>query len=396
LECHWDFITSNRARSRVPRITRVNKLQRRSNHKDTRAQKIVLCAFVVENLMKATIFRQHGGPEVLEYTDMPDPVIRANEVLVEVKACALNHLDIFIRNGMPGIEIPLPHILGCDVAGVVREAGELVTWVKAGDEVMVQPGGSCGHCQACLSGQDNLCREYDMIGYRRNGGYAELVAVPGANIIPKPTELSWPEAAALPLVTVTAWHMLVTRANVQPGEDVLVHAAGSGVGSIAIQIAKLRGARVITTASTDEKLAKARELGADETINYTRDDWPKEVRRLTERRGVDVVVEHTGAATWPGSIAALKNNGRLVTCGATSGFDARTDLRQVFYRHLTLLGSFMGSKAELLEAMKFVAQRKIRAIVDRVLPLSDARQAHELMENRGQFGKIVLATDSHG
>ena len=346
--------------------------------------------------MKATIFRQHGGAEVLEYTDMPDPVIRANEVLVEVKACALNHLDIFIRNGMPGIEIPLPHILGCDVAGVVREAGELVTWVEPGDEVMVQPGGSCGHCQARLSGQDNLCREYDMIGYRRNGGYAELVAVPGANIIPKPTELSWPEAAALPLVTVTAWHMLVTRANVQPGEDVLVHAAGSGVGSIAIQIAKLRGARVITTASTDEKLAKARELGADETINYTRDDWPKEVRRLTERRGVDVVVEHTGAATWPGSIAALKNNGRLVSCGATSGFDARTDLRQVFYRHLTLLGSFMGSKAELLEAMKFVAQRKIRAIVDRVLPLSDARQAHELMENRGQFGKIVLATDSHG
>jgi len=345
--------------------------------------------------MKATIFRQHGGAEVLEYTEMPDPVIRANEVLVEVKACALNHLDIFIRNGMPGIEIPLPHILGCDVAGVVREVGELVTWVKAGDEVMVQPGGSCGHCQACLSGQDNLCREYDMIGYRRNGGYAELVAVPGANIIPKPTELSWPEAAALPLVTVTAWHMLVTRANVQPGEDVLVHAAGSGVGSIVIQIAKLRGARVITTASTDEKLAKARDLGADETINYTRDDWPKEVRRLTERRGVDVVVEHTGAATWPGSIAALKNNGRLVTCGATSGFDARTDLRQVFYRHLTLLGSFMGSKAELLEAMKFVAQGKIRAIVDRVLPLSDARQAHELMENRGQFGKIVLATDSH-
>ena len=340
--------------------------------------------------MKATIFRQHGGPEVLEYTDFSDPSPRAHEVLVEVKACALNHLDIFVRNGMPGIEIPLPHILGNDVAGVVREAGELVTWVKPGDEVMVQPGVSCGHCEACLSGEDNLCREYDMIGYRRNGGYAEMVAVPGVIIIPNPATLSWEEAAALPLVTVTAWHMLVTRANVQPGEDVLVHAAGSGVGSVAIQIAKLRGARVITTASSDEKLAKARELGADETINYSHDDWPKEVRRLTARRGVDVVVEHTGAATWPGSIASLKNNGRLVTCGATSGFDARTDLRQVFYRHLTLLGSFMGSKAELLEAMKFVAQGKIRGVVDRVLPLSEARQAHELMENRGQFGKIVL------
>jgi len=340
--------------------------------------------------VKAAIFRKHGGPEVLEYADVPEPQIRANEVLVEVKACALNHLDIFVRAGMPGIEIPLPHILGNDIAGVVREVGELVTWVKPGAEVMVQPGVSCGHCEACLSGRDNLCREYDIIGYRRNGGYAEFVAVPGVNIIPKPSQLSWDEAAALPLVTVTAWHMLVTRANVQPGEDVLVHAAGSGVGSIAIQIAKLRGARVITTASTDEKLAKARELGADETINYTQADWPKEVRRLTDRKGVDVVVEHTGAETWPGSISSLKNNGRLVTCGATSGFDARTDLRQVFYRHLTLLGSFMGSKAELLEVLKFVREGKIRAVVDRVLPLSDARQAHEALEDRTQFGKIVL------
>src|SRR5215470_14429185 len=340
--------------------------------------------------MKATILRQRGGPEVLEYTDVPDPSIRADEVLVEVKACALNHLDIFVRGGLPGIQIPLPHILGNDIAGVVRDVGELVTWVKPGDEVMVHPGVSCGHCEACLSGQDNLCREYDIIGYRRDGGYAELVAVPGVNIIPKPASLSWPEAAALPLVTVTAWHMLVTPANVQPGEDVLVQAAGSGVGSVAIQIAKLRGARVITTASSDEKLAKARELGADETINYTRDDWPKEVKRLTGRKGVDVVVEHTGAATWPGSIASLKNNVRLVTCGATSGYDARTDLRQVFYRHLTILGSFMGSKAELLEAMKFVDAGKIRAVVDRVLPLSEAGAAHELLESRGQFGKVVL------
>ena len=343
--------------------------------------------------MKAVIFKQHGGSDVLEYTDVPDPKVRPNEVLVEVKACALNHLDIFVRDGLSGIEIPLPHILGNDVAGVVREVGELVTWVKPGEEVMVQPGVSCGHCEACLSGQDNLCREYDIVGYRRNGGYAELVAVPGVNIIPKPADLSWAEAAALPLVTVTTWHMLVTRANVQLGEDVLVHAAGSGVGSVAIQIAKLRGARVITTASSDEKLAKARELGADETINYTQADWPKEVKRLTQRRGVDVVVEHTGAATWSGSISALKNNGRLVTCGATSGFDARTDLRQVFFRHLTLLGSFMGSKGELLEAMKFVAQGKIRGVVDRVLPLSEARQAHELIEDRAQFGKVILATD---
>lgn len=340
--------------------------------------------------MKAVIFNQHGGPEVLQFTEVPDPKINATEVLIEVRACAMNRLDVWTRNGLPGIKIPLPHILGCDVAGVVREAGELVTWAKPGDEVMIHPGVSCGHCAECLAGHDNMCDDYDIIGYRRDGGYAELVAVPGVNVIPKPKNLGWPEAAALPLVTLTAWHMLVARANVQPGEDVLVHAAGSGVGSIGIQIAKLHGARVITTASSDEKLAKARELGADETINYTREDWPKEVKRLTNGRGVDVVFEHTGAATWPGSILSSKKGGRLVTCGATSGFEARTDLRHVFYRHLTILGSMMGSKADLLAAMKFIESGDIRAVVDRTLPLQNARTAHELMDDRAQFGKLVL------
>jgi len=340
--------------------------------------------------MKAVIFKEHGGPEVLEYADVSDPTIKANQVLVEVKACALNHLDIWARGGLPGIKIPLPHILGNDVAGVVREVGDLVSWVHAGDEVMLQPGVSCGHCPECLSGRDNLCRDYNILGYGLDGGYAQLVAAPAVNVIPKPKNLSWEEAAALPLVTVTAWHMLVTRASLQPGEDVLVHAAGSGVGSIGIQVAKLRGARVIATASSEEKLLKARELGADEVVNYSREDWPKEVKRLTNKRGVDVVFEHTGAATWPGSISSLKSNGRLVTCGATSGFAAQTDLRQVFYRHLTILGSFMGSKAELLEAMKFIESGKIRAVVDQILPLAEARRAHELMQNRAQFGKLVL------
>lgn len=340
--------------------------------------------------MKAVVFHQHGGPEVLEYTDRPDPSINAGEVLVEVKACALNHLDVWARKGLPGIQIPLPHILGNDIAGIVRSVGELVTWVKPGDEVMLHPGVSCGHCIECFAGRDNLCREYAILGYLRDGGYAELVAAPGVNVIPKPKNLSWEEAAALPLVTLTAWHMLVTRANVQPGEDVLVHAAGSGVGSIAIQVAKLRGARVIATASTEDKLAKAKELGADDVLNYSNPEWPKEVRRLTNKKGVDVVFEHTGAATWPGSIASLKTNGRLVTCGATSGYAAETDIRQVFYRHLTILGSFMGSKAEMLEAMKFIETGKIRAVVDQVLRLQEAGRAHELMEDRAQFGKLVL------
>lgn len=340
--------------------------------------------------MRAIIFSQHGGPEVLKYTEVPDPKITPNKVLVEVRACALNHLDVWVRQGLPGIKIPLPHILGNDIAGVVREAGAAVNWVRAGDEVMIQPGVSCGHCPECLAGHDNMCDEYDILGYRRDGGYAELVAVPGVNVIPKPPNLDWPEAAALPLVTLTAWHMLVARAQVKPGEDVLIHAAGSGVGSIGIQIARLCGARVIATAASDEKLAKARELGAAETVNYTRDDWPKDVRRLTGGRGVDVVFEHTGAATWPGSILSLKKGGRLVTCGATSGFDARTDLRHVFYRHLTILGSMMGSKADLLAAMKFVEAGQIRAVVDRTLPLAEAARAHELMEDRAQFGKLVL------
>ena len=340
--------------------------------------------------MKAVIFNQHGGPGVLEYVDAPDPTIKADEVLVEVKACALNHLDIWVRSGMPGIAIPLPHILGNDVAGVVREVGDLVSRVTAGDEVMLQPGVSCGHCRECLSGRDNLCRDYDILGSRRDGGYAQLVAAPAVNVIPKPKNLSWEEAAALPLVTVTAWHMLVTRASVQPGEDVLIHAAGSGVGSVGIQVAKLRGARVIATASSDEKLRKTMELGADDVVNYSNEDWSKEVKRLTNKRGVDVVFEHTGAATWAGSIASLKSNGRLVTCGATSGFAAQTDIRQIFYRHLTILGSFMGSKSELLEAMKFIENGKIRAVVDQTLPLAEARRAHELMEDRAQFGKLVL------
>src|SRR5687767_13765760 len=239
--------------------------------------------------MKAVIFNRHGGPEVLQFTEVSHPTIKAHEVLVQVRACALNHLDVWVRGGLPGIEIPLPHILGNDVAGVVRKAGELVDWVKPGDEVMLQPGVSCGHCRDFLGGTDNMCPSYDIIGYRRDGGYAELVAAPAVNVVPKPKNLSWAEAAALPLVLVTAWHMLVTRARVEPGEDVLVHAAGSGVGSVGIQIAKLRGARVIATAGSEEKRERARALGADVVVNYTNADWPKEVRRLTDKRGVDVV-----------------------------------------------------------------------------------------------------------
>jgi len=274
---------------------------------------------------------------------------------------------------------------------VVREVGKLVDWVKPGERVLINPGTSCGHCEACLSGDDNLCPRYGTIGgYQRDGGLAELVAVPGANVIPMPENLEFSEAAAVPLVFLTAWHMLITRAQLKPGEDVLIHAAGSGVGSAAIQIARLIGARVITTASSEEKLAKARELGAQETINYREQNFVDEVKRLTGKKGVEVVFEHTGEETWEGSILSLARNGRLVTCGATSGYAGRTDLRHVFFRQLTIYGSTMGSKAELLHLMKFFRSGQLRPVVDRVMPLEAAAEAQRAMEHRAQFGKLVL------
>jgi len=340
--------------------------------------------------MKAIVFRRHGGPEVLEYTDAPEPQINANEVLVRVRAVALNHLDLWVRTGLPGINIPLPHIPGSDVAGEIAKVGELVGNVKARDSVLLAPGVSCGQCTACLGGADNQCRRYTNLGYMIDGGCAEYVKAPAVNAIPIPGGLSFEEAAAVPLVFLTAWHMLVGRAAVQAGEDVLVLGAGSGVGSAAIQIAKLLGARVITTTSSEAKKQKARELGADEVIDYNRDDVQTEVRRLTGKRGVDVVVEHVGVATWESSVLCLATSGRLVTCGATTGYDAKVDIRYLFSRHLSLLGSYMGSKAELHTVLKFIGQRRLRAVIDRVMPLADCRRAHEILERREHFGKIVL------
>jgi NADPH:quinone reductase-like Zn-dependent oxidoreductase len=340
--------------------------------------------------LKAVIINEHGGVEVLKYTEFPDPEVGPGEVVVEVKACALNHLDLWVRRGLPGIQFRFPHILGNDISGVVKEVGRGVENVKPGERVLISPGVSCMHCEQCLSGQDNLCRRYQIVGYARHGGYAEYVNVPSVNVLPIPGTLSFEEAAAIPLVFLTAWHMLVTRAKIKPGETVLVHAAGSGVGSAAIQIAKLFRARVFATASTEEKLAKARELGADEVINYTEQDFAAEARRLTGKRGVDVVVEHTGVETWARSILSLCANGRVVTCGATTGYDASIDLRHLFARHLNVLGSYMGAKHELLEALKFFASGELRAVIDRVLPLKEAAAAHEALEDRNQFGKVVL------
>src|SRR5713101_6877362 len=340
--------------------------------------------------MKAIIFNAHGGPEVLKFTDVPAPTIRSNEVLVRVKACALNHLDIWVRLGLPGVPIPLPHIPGSDVAGEIAQVGSEVTSVRVGQKVVLAPGVTCGKCSACVSGLDNRCRYFTNLGYMIDGGCAEFVRVPEVNCLPYPENLSFEEAAAVPLVFQTAWHMLVGRAQLQPGEDVLVLGASSGVGSAAIQIAKFFGARVIATAGSDEKLTKAKDLGADHLVNHKTQKIREEVRRITNKRGVDVVFEHVGTATWDESIASLAPCGRLVTCGATTGFDARIDLRFLFSRQLSLLGSYMGTKSELHMVMKLVAAGRLKPIVDRVFPLAEAAAAHAYLESSSQFGKVVL------
>jgi NADPH:quinone reductase-like Zn-dependent oxidoreductase len=340
--------------------------------------------------MKALTIRAHGGPEVVNLEDLPDPQPAPGQVVVGVKAAALNHLDIWVRKGWPGLKLAFPHVLGSDVAGVVEAVGAGVDGVDVGDAVVVNPSLGCGRCERCLSGQENLCRRFAILGEHVSGGQAERFAVSARNVMPRPARLSFEEAAAVPLTFMTAWHALVRRANVRPGETVLVHAAGSGVGVAAVQIAKLLGARVIATAGSDAKLEKAKGLGADEVVNYETQDFVQEVRRLTDKKGVEVVFEHVGKKTWEKSILAAAIGGRITTVGATTGFDPLTDLRHVFFRQLSILGSTMGTAGDLLEVLRFVNEGKLRPVVDRVLPLADGRKGQALLSERAQFGKIVL------
>lgn len=340
--------------------------------------------------MKAIVYSEHGRPEVLRYTEVPTPEIGVGEILVRVRACALNHLDLWLRKGIPGMPVPLPHIPGSDIAGVVEKVGDKVTNVKPGQKVLLQPGISCGQCAKCLAGDDNQCRGYTLFGEGVDGGCAEFVKSPAVNAVPMPDNITFEEAAAFPLVSLTAWHMLITRAQLKPAETVLVLAAGSGVGGAAIQISKAAGARVITTAGSDEKLAKARELGADAVINHSTQEISAEVKRLTDRRGVDVVFEHVGQATWDQSIRSMTPGGRLVTCGATTGYVGNLDIRYLFTRQLSILGSFMGSKPELFSALELLRRGLLKPVIDVVMPLADCAKAHQRLEHREQFGKIVL------
>lgn len=341
--------------------------------------------------MRAVRIHEFGGIDKLVYEEnVPEPAVGMGEVKVRVRACALNHLDIWVRNGIPAYKTPLPHILGSDIAGEVVEVGEGVRTASVGDAVVLYPVISCGKCRYCKTGRENLCQTVQVIGAHRAGGYAEYIVVPARNVLPKPTNLSFEEAAAFPLVFLTAWHMLMTKAQLQPGEWVLIMGGSSGVGSAAIQIAKMRGALVIATAGSEAKLERCRALGADFTVNHTEPEWHKQVREITEGEGVDVVFEHIGQAVFDACVRLLAKGGRLVTCGATTGAEATFDIRYVFSRELAIHGTYIGTRAELEHILPHITAGKLRPIVDSVFDLSEARAAHEKLESRDFFGKVVL------
>src|SRR5438552_11582270 len=338
--------------------------------------------------MKAAVIHEFGGPEVLRYEDVPDPQTRKDQILVRVKACALNHLDLWVRKGLPGVK--LPHILGSDIAGEIVEVGEYVSGFKPGQRVLIAPMHFCNHCEQCMAGRQNLCREFTVLGNGVDGGNCELIAVPAASVIPIPDSLGFNEAASVPLVFLTAFHMLTGRASIRPGQTVLVLGANSGVGIAAIQIAKLFNATVIATAGDDSKMRRAQELGSDHVINHYQQKISDEVKKITNREGVDIVFEHVGASTWDESMKSLKPAGTVVTCGATTGPNVGIDLRFVYSRQLSVLGSYMGTMGELYEVLKHVFRGRLNPVIDRTFPLKDIRAAHEYIEKSQMFGKIVL------
>jgi NADPH:quinone reductase-like Zn-dependent oxidoreductase len=341
--------------------------------------------------MKALAFNEFGGPDKLRYQDVPDPKIKPNEVLVRVRACALNHLDLFVREGIPALKTPLPFWTGCDIAGEVAEVGAAVTGVKVGERVAVNPNLTCGRCEFCMQGEDSLCVRYGILGEHAPGGLAELVAVRGDNVLPLPATVSFEDAASFILTNMTAWRMVVTQGQVRPGQDVLVIGVGGGVSSTAVQIARLCGARVIVTSSDDAKLEKARALGAEVGINYKKNpDWAKHVFEATGKRGVDVVIENVGAATWKDSIRSLKGGGRLVTCGSTSGPIGETMIPLVFWKQVHIIGSTMANRKEFHDVMGQLFAGRLRAIVDTVMPLREGVEGERRLAEGKQFGKIVL------
>ena len=339
--------------------------------------------------MKAIRFHEFGGPEVLHYEDAAEPKPGPGEVLIALRAAALNHLDLFVRTG--GVpKTPLPHIGGADGAGVVAANGAGATKYATGSRVFFDPGLSDGTCDYCARGEHSLCDRWEILGEHRDGTFAQAVVIPEVNLRPIPEGMSFEEAAAFPLVFLTAWRMLVTKARVRPGDTVLILGIGGGVAIAALQIAKHSGARVFVTSGSDAKLERARQLGADVLINHKTSDFSKEVWTATAKRGVDIVIDDVGAATWPGSIRALAKGGRLVTCGSTSGPKPDEDIRRIFSKQITIYGSTMGSRHDWEQVSRLLAAGALKPVIDATFPLEEAAAAQQRMERAEQFGKLVL------
>ncbi len=343
--------------------------------------------------MKASFFLEHGTLDQVRYGDLPDPVPGPGQVRVRIRAGALNHLDIFVRAGIPGISLALPHVMGSDGAGVVDAVGPGVTRVKPGDEVVLNPGIHCGACEFCLRGEHSLCVTFHLLGEHIWGTFAEYVVAPETNAFPKPPGLSWEESAAFPLTFLTAWRMLVTKAKAKPGESLLIIGIGGGVSLAALAIGKMLGLTVGVTSGSAEKIRRAKEAGADFGIDHGAVDFARETRKITGKRGVDIVLDSVGKATWKLSIASLARGGRLLTCGATTGPDPGEDIGRIFWNQLTVMGSTMGTHAEFADMLRMVSGGRIRPVVDSVFPLPEAKEAQRRLEEKKQFGKIVLRID---
>ncbi len=341
--------------------------------------------------MRAVAIFEHGGIDKLTLTDLPKPSPGPDDVLINVKAVSLNRLDVWVREGLPGLKLQMPFILGSDVAGTIDEVGANVRDLRPGQRVTINPGWWDTTCEYCVRGEHSLCVNFKIFGEHLPGGYAEYMRVPARNVLPIPDDFAFEEIAAAPLAFLTAWRALITRGRVRAGEDVVVLGAGSGVSTAAIQIAKRAGARVWATSHSDEKLERARQLGADVLINYSTQEWEREVWAGTNKRGADVVVDSVGEATWMKSIRALAKGGRLVTYGATTGPNPKEEIRQIFWKQLEIIGTTMSSQSEFLDVMKLVFRRELKPVVDVVLPLEQAREAHLRLQNNEQFGKIVLS-----
>ncbi len=336
--------------------------------------------------LKAVVFHEFGGVDKLRYEDVPVPEVQRGEVLVRVKAAALNHIDIWGRMG----GVSLPHISGSDISGEVAELGEGVSGFEEGTKVVVFPATSCGGCESCLQGRSNQCADRKLIGYHTDGGYAEYVKVSANILFPLPVNLSFEEAAALPLAGSTAWHMLVSKGRVDPTFTVLVHGAGSGVSVYAVQLAKIFGAKVIATTGSDEKAGKAVKLGADYVVNYRDRDVGEEVKRLTGGRGVDLVLDHVGAATFDVSLKALRRGGKMVSAGVTTGREIKLDIRYLYQNELVIEGSYIYTVGEFYNILKMAEEGRLKPVISEVFPLRDAAEAQRTMEEERQFGKLVL------